>query len=76
MADDPQISLQAATIVSVGKDQPYPTGAPPDFLAVVLRVHTPQEQTDGGGQPDNPWERQSIQNLRAGGMIKGGAPGV
>jgi len=67
----------AINVVTVAKDEPYPTGAPPDFLAVVLRVHTPQEQTDGPvGQYNNPYERQSIQNLKAGGLIAGGAPGT
>jgi hypothetical protein len=58
----------AATIVGVAKDEPYPTGAPPDFAAVVLRVHSPQENTDAVN-----WQGQSQANLAAGGMISGGA---
>jgi len=66
-----------ATIVTVGKDEPYPTGAPPDFSAVPLRVHTPQELTDGPvGKDNSPWDRQREQNLKAGGLIAGGAAGT
>ena len=75
MADEP--TQQAATIVTVAKDEPYPTGAPPDFSSVPLRVHTPQELTDGPvGKDNSAWERQKIQNLAAGGMIAGGAAGT
>jgi hypothetical protein len=83
MADEPlakpapEPEQQAATIVTVGKDEPYPTGAPPDFSAVLLRVHTPQELTDGPvGQDGSAWERQKIQNLAAVGMIAGGMAGT
>jgi hypothetical protein len=75
MADEPD--LKAATIVSVGKDEPYPTGTPPNGLLIPARVHTAQELTDGPvGSYNNPYERQSVQNLRAGGMIAGGAAGT
>ena len=75
MADE--VEPQAATVVTVGPNEPYPTGAPPDFSAVVLRVHTPQELTDGPvGQNGNPYQRQSIQNLAAGGLIAGGMAGT
>jgi hypothetical protein len=75
MADE--IELQAATIVTVGKDEPYPTGTPPDGLLIPARVHRAQELTDGPvGGYNNPYERQSVQNLRAGGLIAGGAAGT
>jgi hypothetical protein len=76
MADE-QVLPTAANIVTVGKDEPYPTGAPPDWSAVPLRVHTPQELTDGPiGTNGNGWERQKIQNLAAGGLIAGGEAGT
>jgi hypothetical protein len=66
---------KAATIVSVGKDEPYPTGSPTGtVLANIIRA---QDLTDGPvGKWNNPYERQSIQNLKAGGMIAGGAAGT
>lgn len=73
MADEPV--QEAATIVSVAKDEPYPTGTPTD--TDLTRVHTPQELTDGPiGTNGNLWERQKIQNLAAGGLIKAGAAGT
>lgn len=75
MADQP--AQEAINVVTVGKDDPYPTGSPPDGTLIVGRVHTAQEQTDGPvGKNGNPYERQSIQNLAAGGLIKGGAAGT
>lgn len=62
----------AATIVSVGKDQPYPTGTP--AVTNMANVHPPQLLTDGPiGNAGSPWEEQKIANLAAGGMIAGGA---
>lgn len=67
--------LKAATIVSVGKDEPYPTGTP--AVTDLTKIHTPQDLTDGPvGGYNNPYERQSVQNLRAGGLIAGGAAGT
>jgi hypothetical protein len=75
MADTPV--QDAINVVTVGKDDPYPTGTPPDGTLIVGRVHTFQEQTDGPvGKWNNPYERQSVQNLAAGGLIKGGAAGT
>jgi hypothetical protein len=65
----PSPELNVATVVTIEPSQPYPTGAPPDFSAVVLRVHTPQENTEAAH-----WEAQSEENLAAGGMISGGLP--
>ena len=65
MADE---ALPRATPVTVAKDEPYPTGAPPDFSSVPLRVHTMQELTTAAK-----WESQRVANLLAGGMIAGGA---
>jgi hypothetical protein len=67
-ATSPSPEQQAATIVSVGPAEPYPTGAPPDFSSVPLRVHTPQELTIS-----TKWLAQQQANLLAGGMIAGGA---
>lgn len=75
MADQPV--QEAINVVTVGKDDPYPTGTPPDGTQIPVRVHTPQELTDGPvGKNGNPYERQSQQNLAAGGLIKGGAAGT
>lgn len=72
-----EIDPLAATIISVGKDEPYPTGSPPDGKTIPARVHTAQELTDGpSGLYNSPWERQRVQNLAAGGMIAGGAAGT
>jgi hypothetical protein len=67
--DAPKPDLSVATVVSVEPNEPYPTGAPPDFSAVVLRVHTPQAQTEAAH-----WPAQSEENLAAGGMIAHGLP--
>ena len=63
MADE---SLPRAIPVNIDKDEPYPTGAPPDFAAVTLRVHPMQALTDA-----EHWEPQSQENLAAGGVIAG-----
>jgi len=65
----PSPELNAATVVTVEPTEPYPTGAPPDFAAVPLRTHTPQENTEAAH-----WQAQSEENLAAGGMIAGGLP--
>jgi hypothetical protein len=66
---------QAATIVTVAKDEPYPTGTPK--VTDLTKVHFPQNLTDGPvGKWNNPYERQSAQNLAAHGMIAGGAAGT
>ena len=71
----PEISLTAATIVSVAKDEPYPTGTP--AVTNLAAIHTAQELTDGPiGVHNNPYQRQSVQNLAAGGLIAGGAAGT
>lgn len=71
MAEEPA----TATVVTVGKDVPYPTGTPPDGTLIPGRVHTKQELTDGPiGHADSPWEQQKIANLAAGGMIVNGDP--
>jgi len=62
----PSPEPNVATVVNIEPSQPYPTGAPPDFSAVVLRVHTPQENTEAAH-----WEAQSEENLAAGGIIAG-----
>jgi len=59
-------ALPRATPVTVEPNEPYPTGAPPDFAAVTLRVHPMQALTDA-----EHWEPQSIENLAAGGVIAG-----
>jgi flagellar basal body rod protein FlgC len=59
-------SLPRATPIVIDKDEPYPTGAPPDFAAVVLRVHPMQALTEA-----EHWEPQSVENLAAGGVIPG-----
>lgn len=75
MADEPV--QEAATIVTVEKDEPYPTGSPPDGTLIPARVHRAQELTDGPvGKWNNPFERQSVQNLAAHGLIAGGAAGT
>jgi|KBSSwiStaDraftv2_1062776.scaffolds.fasta_scaffold640784_1 hypothetical protein len=71
----PAPEQQVATIVTVAKDEPYPTGTP--AVTNMANVHTPQERTAGPiGTNGNLWERQKIQNLAAGGMIAGGAAGT
>ena len=65
MADE---NLPRAVPLVIGKDEPYPTGAPPDFSSVPLRVHPQQALTDA-----KDWEAQRIANLAAGGLIAGGA---
>lgn len=60
------VALPRATPVDIGKDEPYPTGAPPDFAAVTLRVHPMQALTAA-----EHWEPQSVENLAAGGVIAG-----
>jgi hypothetical protein len=73
MADTPVQDV--ATIVTVGKDDPYPTGTP--AVTNMANIHPPQERTAGPiGTNGNLWERQKIQNLAAGGMIKSGAQGT
>jgi len=70
-----EIDLNVINVVTVGKDQPYPTGSPTG--TTMANVHTAQERTAGPiGVPNNPFQRQSIQNLAAGGMIKDGAAGT
>jgi hypothetical protein len=72
-----EVTPAAATIVSVGKDDPYPTGTPANAYTDLTRVHTPQERTAGPiGTNGNLWERQKIQNLAAHGLIAGGAQGT
>jgi len=59
----------AATVVTVGMRDPYPTGAPWQNPALTKnRVHVPQELTLGAN-----WPLQSEENLAAGGLIAGGA---
>lgn len=73
----PEIEPQAINVVTVAKDEPYPTGTPANGYTDLTRIHTPQELTDGPvGQYNNPMERQSVQNLAAGGLIKNGAAGT
>jgi len=69
LKDAPRVDLTVATVVSVEPNEPYPTGAPPDFSSVPLRVHTPQELTEAVH-----WTPQSEENLAAGGMIAEGMP--
>ena len=77
MADEPEVEPQAATIVTVGKDEPYPTGTPSNAWTDLTRVHFPQNLTDGpSGTYNSPYERQRVQNLAAHGMIAGGAAGT
>jgi len=72
-----EVAPQVINVVTVGKDDPYPTGSPPDGTLIPARVHNPQDLTDGPvGKYNNPFERQSVQNLAAGGLIKGGAAGT
>jgi hypothetical protein len=62
----PEPAPLAATVVTVGKDEPYPTGTPTDVsLPAVKRA---QELTLA-----TKWESQRVANLLAGGMISGGA---
>lgn len=73
MADE--VTPLVATIVTVGKDDPYPTGTP--AVTNMANVHDAQERVAGPtGKYNNPFERQSVQNLAAGGMISGGAAGT
>src|SRR6186713_1047853 len=62
-------ALPRATPVTVAKDEPYPTGAPPDNRAVFLRVHPYQSSTAA-----KDWEAQRVANLAAHGVIAGAAP--
>jgi hypothetical protein len=64
----PSPEQQAATIVSVAKDEPYPTGAPPNFALVLPAAKRAQELTYS-----DKWLAQQQANLLAGGMIAGGA---
>jgi len=60
----------ARTDVTVAKDEPYPTGSPPDNSLVPGRtVRMPYELVNG--TPD--WQTQSQENLRVGGLTVGGA---
>ena len=61
-------NLPKVTPVTTGPRDPYPTGSPPDGLLIPGRVHVPQELTLGAN-----WPKQSEANLKAGGMIAGGA---
>ena len=63
-----EIQPLAATVVTVQKDEPYPTGAPPDFSLVLPAVKRAQELTTAAK-----WESQRVANLLAAGMIAGGA---
>jgi hypothetical protein len=57
-----------ATVVTVGKDEPYPTGSPPNFALVLPNAKRAQELTTAAK-----WDAQRTANLLAGGMIAGGA---
>ena len=59
-------NLPRAVPIVIDKDEPYPTGAPPDFAAVTLRVHPKQALTEA-----EHWEPQSVENLAAGGVLPG-----
>jgi hypothetical protein len=58
--------LKAATIVTVGKDDPYPTGTP--AVTNLANCHVPQEMILAAKKYN-----QSQANLLAGGVIAGGA---
>jgi hypothetical protein len=64
MADTPE--QQVATIVTVGKDDPYPTGTP--AVTNLANCHAPQELIVAAKKYN-----QSQANLLAAGMIAGGA---
>jgi hypothetical protein len=61
-----QIDLAVATIVTVGKDDPYPTGTP--YATNMANVHFPQDLIAAAKKYN-----QSQANLLAAGMIAGGA---
>lgn len=63
-----EVELQAATVVTVAKDEPYPTGSPPNFALVLPNCKRAQELTTAAK-----WESQRVANLLAHGMIAGGA---
>ena len=63
-----EAELMVATVVTVAKDEPYPTGAPPDFALVLPACKRAQELTTAAK-----WESQQVANLLAHGMIAGGA---
>ncbi len=63
-----EIDPAAINVVTVGKDDPYPTGTPPDGTQIPARVHVPQELIAAAKKYN-----QSQANLLAGGLIAGGA---
>jgi hypothetical protein len=65
----PEVDPLVINVVTVGKDDPYPTGTPPDGTLIPARVHLPPQQLIAAAKKYN----QSQANLLAGGMIAGGA---